>query len=51
MVVNIPENNAIHDSLFSLSEKILHLGMERDNVPDGMACLQSSGKYLSKLGF
>jgi sugar phosphate isomerase/epimerase len=30
---------------------IEHYMVERDNVPDGMACLQSSGEYLRNLRF
>jgi len=29
----------------AVSEGIEHFMVERDNVPDGMACLQSSGEY------
>jgi len=31
------------------SQGIAHYMVERDNVPDGMACLQSSGAYLRNL--
>ena len=30
---------------------IVHYIVERDNCPDGLACLQSSGEYLKKLKF
>jgi sugar phosphate isomerase/epimerase len=30
---------------------IAHFMVERDNVPDGMACLRSSGEYLRALRF
>jgi hypothetical protein len=30
---------------------IMHYMVERDNVPDGMACLQSAGAYLKNLRF
>jgi sugar phosphate isomerase/epimerase len=30
---------------------IMHYFVERDNVPDGMACLKSSGEYLRNLRF
>ncbi len=38
-------------SIFSeaRSQGIAHYMVERDNVPDGMACLQSSGEYLRNL--
>jgi len=40
-------------SLFSEAEKqgIKHYFVERDNVPDGMACLKSSAEYLKRLTF
>jgi len=40
-------------SLFSEAEKqgIKHYFVERDNVPDGMACLKSAGEYLNSLSF
>jgi len=40
-------------SLFSEAEKqgIKHYFVERDNVPDGMACLKSSAEYLRRLTF
>jgi sugar phosphate isomerase/epimerase len=40
-------------SLFSEAEKqgIKHYFVERDNVPDGMACLKSAGEYLKNLTF
>ncbi|MBN1789739.1 MAG: TIM barrel protein [Bacteroidales bacterium] len=40
-------------SIFSeaVSQGIEHYMVERDNVPDGMACLQSSGEYLSNIRF
>jgi len=40
-------------SLFSEAEKqgIKHYFVERDNVPDGMACLKSSGEYLKNITF
>lgn len=38
-------------SIFAEAERqgIRHYFVERDNVPDGMACLRSAGEYLSKL--
>ncbi len=40
-------------SLFREAEKqgIKHYFVERDNVPDGMACLKSAGEYLKNLSF
>lgn len=40
-------------SLFREAEKqgIKHYMVERDNVPDGLACLKSSGEYLRNLTF
>ena len=40
-------------SLFAEAEKqgIKHYFVERDNVPDGIACLKSSGEYLRNLTF
>lgn len=40
-------------SLFSEAEKqgIKHYFVERDNVPDGLACLKSSGEYLKRISF
>lgn len=40
-------------SLFSEAEKqgIKHYMVERDNVPDGLACLKSAGWYLKYLSF
>jgi len=40
-------------SLFreAVSQGIAHCMVERDNVPDGMACLQNSGEYLRNLKF
>lgn len=40
-------------SLFSEAEKqgIKHYMVERDNVPDGLACLKSAGGYLKYLSF
>lgn len=40
-------------SLFKEADKqgIKHFMVERDNVPDGLACLKSSGKYLSNITF
>jgi sugar phosphate isomerase/epimerase len=40
-------------SLFSEADKqgIKHYFVERDNVPDGLACLKSSGEYLRNLTF
>jgi sugar phosphate isomerase/epimerase len=40
-------------SIFSeaVAQGIEHYMVERDNVPDGMACLQSSGNYLKNLSF
>jgi sugar phosphate isomerase/epimerase len=40
-------------ALFSEADKqgIRHYMVERDNVPDGLACLKSSGEYLRKLTF
>jgi len=40
-------------SLFSEAEKqgIKHYMVERDNVPDGLACLKSCGEYLRNLTF
>jgi sugar phosphate isomerase/epimerase len=40
-------------SLFSEAEKqgIKHYFVERDNVPDGMACLKSAGEYLKRISF
>jgi len=40
-------------SIFSeaMSQGIAHYMVERDNVQDGMACLQSAGEYLSSLRF
>jgi len=40
-------------SLFAEAEKqsIKHYFVERDNVPDGMACLKSAGEYLKNLSF
>jgi sugar phosphate isomerase/epimerase len=40
-------------SLFNEAEKqgIKHYFVERDNVPDGMACLKSSGEYLKNFSF
>lgn len=40
-------------SLFSEAQKqgIQHYFVERDNVPDGMACLKSSAEYLKRLTF
>jgi sugar phosphate isomerase/epimerase len=40
-------------SLFSEAEKqgINHYMVERDNVPDGLACLKSAGGYLKYLSF
>jgi sugar phosphate isomerase/epimerase len=40
-------------SIFSEADKqgIKHYMVERDNVPDGMACLKSSGKYLKNVTF
>jgi len=35
----------------SVSQGIEHYMVERDNVPDGMACLKSSGEYLRNLRF
>jgi len=35
----------------SVSQGIEHYMVERDNAPDGMACLQSSGEYLRNLRF
>jgi sugar phosphate isomerase/epimerase len=45
-IIDFPE-------LFKEAEKqgIKHYFVERDNVPDGMACLQSSGKYLRDVTF
>lgn len=33
------------------SQGIAHYMVERDNVPDGMACLQSAGEYIRNLRF
>jgi len=40
-------------ALFKEAEKqsIRHYMVERDNAPDGMACLRSSGEYLHNLTF
>jgi len=40
-------------SLFKEADKqgIKHYFVERDNVPDGLACLKSSGEYLKNLTF
>jgi sugar phosphate isomerase/epimerase len=40
-------------SLFSEAEKqgIKHYMVERDNVPDGLACLQSAAEYLKNLNY
>jgi len=40
-------------TLFSEADKqgIKHYMVERDNVPDGLACLKSSGEYLRNLTF
>jgi sugar phosphate isomerase/epimerase len=40
-------------SIFKKAQQqgIEHFFVERDNVPDGMACLQSSGEYLRNLRF
>ncbi len=40
-------------SLFSEAAKqgIKHYFVERDNVPDGLACLKSSGEYLTNITF
>jgi sugar phosphate isomerase/epimerase len=40
-------------SIFSEAEKqgIKHYFVERDNVPDGMACLKSAGEYLKNISF
>ena len=40
-------------SLFREADKqgIKHYMVERDNVPDGLACLKSSGEYLRNLTF
>lgn len=40
-------------SLFSEADKqgIKHYMVERDNVPDGLACLKSSGEYLKRITF
>ncbi len=40
-------------SLFSEAEKqgIRHYMVERDNVPDGMACLKSASEYLKNISF
>ena len=40
-------------SLFKEADKqgINHYFVERDNVPDGLACLKSSGEYLKNLTF
>ncbi|MBK9390128.1 MAG: TIM barrel protein [Bacteroidetes bacterium] len=40
-------------SLFSEADKqgIKHYFVERDNVPDGLACLKSSGEYLRNVTF
>jgi hypothetical protein len=40
-------------SLFKEAEiqGIKHYMVERDNVPDGMACLKSAGEYLRALSF
>ena len=40
-------------SLFREANKqgIKHYMVERDNVPDGLACLKSSGQYLKNLSF
>ena len=40
-------------SLFKEADKhgIKHYIVERDNVPDGLACLKSSGNYLKNLTF
>jgi sugar phosphate isomerase/epimerase len=40
-------------SLFNEAEKqgIKHYFVERDNVPDGLACLKSSGEYLKRISF
>lgn len=40
-------------SLFNEADKqgIKHYFVERDNVPDGLACLKSSGEYLKNLTF
>lgn len=35
----------------ALSQDIAHFMVERDNVPDGMACLQSAATYLRNLSF
>jgi sugar phosphate isomerase/epimerase len=35
----------------ALAQGIAHYMVERDNVPDGMACLQSAGEYLRNLRF
>jgi sugar phosphate isomerase/epimerase len=35
----------------ALNQGIQHYIVERDNAPDGMACLKSSGEYLSNLRF
>jgi len=47
--------NGIIDFSAIFSESVLqgieHYMVERDNVPDGMACLQSSGEYLRNLRF
>jgi sugar phosphate isomerase/epimerase len=39
--------------LFKEAEKqgIKHYMVERDNVPDGLACLKSSGEYLKRITF
>ena len=39
--------------LFSEAEKqgIKHYFVERDNVPDGLACLKSAGEYLKSVNF
>jgi sugar phosphate isomerase/epimerase len=35
----------------SQDQGIMHYMVERDNVPDGMACLQSAGAYLKNLSW
>jgi sugar phosphate isomerase/epimerase len=32
-------------------QKIQHYFVERDNEPDGMGCLQSSGEFLKNIRF
>jgi sugar phosphate isomerase/epimerase len=45
-IINFPE-------VFREADKqgIRHFMVERDNVPDGMACLQSAAEYLKKLRY